>query len=288
MRKRIAILLSFIICFCFSVYNDSKTTQALSQSDSLSLQTKTDTNNVCLSDNTSKIKSLQKNNDKESIKATHSIESTTVTEHDETSMSNEISNFPFTLQTPELPTGCEITALTMALNYYGYNADKTTMATVYLPTAPADMYYDENGIMHGEDLNNYFIGDPQTVSGYVCGTNAIIAAADNYLSDAGSSLTAKDISGYSPDELYELVSEDIPVVVWITIYMQERSETYGWYTDEGSYVEWSHSDHCGVLVGYTDDTVIIADPLSGRTEYSRSDFESVYVSRGSHGVILET
>lgn len=80
---------------------------------------------------------------------------------------------------------------------------------------------------------------------------------------------------------------DVPIVVWITIDMMERPETYGWYTDDGSYVEWSQSDHCGVLVGYTDDTVIIADPLNGRTEYSRSDFESVYFSRGCHGVILE-
>ncbi len=199
----------------------------------------------------------------------------------------EISDFPYTLQTPELPTGCEITALTMALNYYGCNVDKLTMATQYLPTVPADMYYDEYGVMHGEDLNDYFISDPQSVYGYVCGTNAIVTAANSYLADSGSSLSANDITGYSFDELYELVANDTPIVVWITIGMQQRSETEGWYTDDGDYVEWSQSDHAGVLVGYTDDTVIIADPLSGRTEYSRSDFESVYTSRGNHGVILQ-
>ena len=35
-----------------------------------------------------------------------------------------ISDFAFTGQMPELPTGCEITSLTMTLNYYGYSADK--------------------------------------------------------------------------------------------------------------------------------------------------------------------
>ncbi|MGN1432686.1 MAG: C39 family peptidase [Ruminococcus sp.] len=229
----------------------------------------------------------QKSNDHENIIETKSTEFSAGTEFYEVPLSSEISDFPYTLQTPELPTGCEITSLTMVLNYYGYSVDKTTMATVYLPTVPADMYYDEFGIMHGEDLNDYFIGDPESAYGYVCGTNAIVTAANDYLSDANSSLTAKDITGYSPDKLYGLVSLDIPIVVWITIDMMERSETYGWYTDNGSYVEWSQSDHCGVLVGYTDDTVIIADPLNGRTEYSKSDFESVYISRGCQGVILE-
>lgn len=232
-------------------------------------------------------KAVQNNFDQENIFSTESTQLPAETEFFEVPLSNEISDFPYTLQTPELPTGCEITALTMVLNYYGYSVDKTTMATVYLPTAPDDMYYDEYGVMHGADLNDYFIGDPESVYGYVCGTNAIVTAANSYLSDAYSSLSAKDITGYSPEELYELVSEDVPIVVWITIDMMERSETYGWYTDDGSYVEWSQSDHCGVLVGYTDDTVIIADPLNGRTEYSKCDFESVYFSRGSHGVILE-
>lgn len=199
----------------------------------------------------------------------------------------EISDFPYILQLPELPTGCEITALTMVLNYYGFDIDKLTMAVDYLPTSAANIYYDENGAAHGEDLNDYFIGDPQSVYGYVCGTNAIVTAADSYLDDADSFMTATDISGSTCDELYELTANDTPVVVWVTIGMQQRSETEGWYTDSGDYVEWSQSDHAAVLVGYTDDTVIIADPLSGRTEYSKSAFESSYTSRGSHAVIIE-
>ena len=44
-----------------------------------------------------------------------------------------ITDFPALIQTPELPTGCEITALTMMLNYYGFPAGKTMMAETYLP-----------------------------------------------------------------------------------------------------------------------------------------------------------
>ncbi|MBQ7784498.1 MAG: C39 family peptidase, partial [Oscillospiraceae bacterium] len=37
------------------------------------------------------------------------------------------------MQNPELPTGCEITSLTMLLRHIGYDADKLDMADNYLP-----------------------------------------------------------------------------------------------------------------------------------------------------------
>ena len=49
----------------------------------------------------------------------------------------QIEDFGLILQMPELPTGCEITALTMMLNYYGYTVDKTVMASDYLPVRSA-------------------------------------------------------------------------------------------------------------------------------------------------------
>ena len=63
-------------------------------------------------------------------------------------------------------------------------------------------------------------------------------------------------------QLYEIVSQDIPVVVWVTISMTDRGETEGWYTRSGEYVDWSTYDHGAVLIGYTQDTVTIADPVS--------------------------
>lgn len=198
-----------------------------------------------------------------------------------------IENFESIIQTPELPTGCEITALTMVLNYYGFDADKITMASDYLPTTYSYFYYGDDGTLYGPDLNNYFVGNPFTTGGYICGTGAIITAADEYLSDEESSMRAVDMTGSSPEELYKLVSEDTPVVVWVTIYMVNRTDVNGWYTESGEYVDWSTSDHGAVLIGYTDDTVTIADPISGIVEYDRQAFESVFASRGNKCVILE-
>ncbi len=198
----------------------------------------------------------------------------------------QIEDFEIIYQMPELPTGCEVVALTMVLHYYGYDVDKTTMAADYLPTADASFYYGNDGLKYGPDLNEYFVGNPFSESGYICGTGAIVTAANSYLEDVGSSLRAVDMTGTSVEGLYQLVSEDTPVVVWVTIGMVTRASTSGWYTESGEYVEWSTNDHGAVLIGYTEDTVTIADPISGLIEYSREDFESVFESRGNQCVIL--
>lgn len=64
-----------------------------------------------------------------------------------------IEDFPIILQMPELPTGYEITALTMALHYYGFSVDKTVMASEYLPVASADLHYGPDGRLYGADMN---------------------------------------------------------------------------------------------------------------------------------------
>lgn len=196
-----------------------------------------------------------------------------------------IKDFEIVRQMPELPTGCEVTALTMMLDYYGCQADKTVMAEEYLPTVPAEFYEGTDGRIYGPDMEAYFVGDPFS-SGYICGTKAVLSAADAYLSDQGSSLRADELTGAEPEELYKCVSDGIPVLVWVTIGMQEREEVQGWYTEDGRWMDWSRNDHGAVLIGYDEGTVTIADPLSGLRVYSRDRFEYVFASRGSQCIII--
>ncbi len=198
-----------------------------------------------------------------------------------------IDNFKITLQTPELPTGCEITAMTMLLNYYGLEVDKVTMATKYLPTTQLQFYYAEDGRLYGSNLKRFFIGNPADNTGYVCGTEAIITAANRYLRDQDSTLTAVDKTGATPKELYQFINQNTPVVVWITIDMEERNFSQGWYTARGEYVDWSTNDHGAVLIGYSENTVTIADPISGQVEYNRQQFEQVFLSRDNQCVVLQ-
>lgn len=197
-----------------------------------------------------------------------------------------IDGFEIILQEPELPTGCEITALTMALRFYGLDADKTAMASQYLPQSPANLYVGDDGRLYGSDLNEYFIGDPFSSTGIICGTGAIVSAANAYLGDCGSKIKAEDLTGASPSGLYGLVAQDIPVIVWVTIGMQSRGGLEGWYTENGDYVDWGPNDHGAVLIGYTDDTVVLADPLYGQIEYGRAAFEEIFALRNSQCVIL--
>ena len=146
--------------------------------------------------------------------------------------------------------------------------------------------YGADGRLYGTDLNEYFIGDPFTEDGVICGTGAIVTAADAYLESVGSSMRAADLTGSRPEELYRRVSEDQPVVVWVTISMADRGETEGWYTEDGEYVDWSRNDHGAVLIGYSGTTVTIADPISGQIEYDRQQFEEVFADRGNRCVVI--
>lgn len=198
-----------------------------------------------------------------------------------------IPDFEVIYQMPELPTGCEITAMSMVLNYWDYPVDKMEMATYYMPqVADSGLYEVEDGTVYGNDMNNYFIGDPTTEWGIACGTGAVVTAVNSFMADCGSSTTAIDGTGMEPEELYELVRQNIPVAVWCTIGNYDRTINGGWYTEYGEYVDWSVWDHGAVLIGYSPTSVTIADPLDGIVEYDRDQFESIYEARGKQCVYI--
>lgn len=202
------------------------------------------------------------------------------------STGTRLTDFEIMEQYPELPTGCEITAMTMVLNYYGYNVDKVTMALDYMPKIQAEFYRGEDGRLMGPDLENFFVGDPTEDTGYICGTGAIVTAANAYLTDVGSDMTAVAMKNAQPEELYDLIDQGTPVVIWCTINMEDRAETDSWYREDGTYMEWSTNDYGAVLIGYDEDTVTVADPIYSRITVSRVQFEKIFAERGGQCVIL--
>ena len=89
------------------------------------------------------------------------------------------------LQNPELPTGCEITALTTVLNYLGYNVDKLTMADYYL----------DKGKMGEVSPYKAFVGNPRDEDS--CGAFApvLVNSATKYLKSQRSYMNVYNITG---------------------------------------------------------------------------------------------
>ena len=215
------------------------------------------------------------------------LESTQISaEVKKSNSATQLTDFDIIEQYPELPTGCEITALTMVMNYYGYQVNKVTMALDYMPKVQVEFYRSEDGRLMGPDLENFFVGDPTEETGYICGTGAIVTAANRYLADVGSDLTAAAMKNVQPEKLYDLIDQGIPVVIWCTINMEDRAETDGWYREDGTYMEWSTNDHGAVLIGYDEDTVTVADPIYSCITVSRDQFEKIFAERGGQCVIL--
>lgn len=181
---------------------------------------------------------------------------------------------PEIYQKPELPTGCESVALTIALEHYGFTPDKTTIADYYLP-------YGYNYIWN-------YVGDPYSDSGACIMAPGLSNAANAYLTDQGSTLYARDITGFEFTDLYKLVEEGYPVVVWTTMYMQEPSlsgSTF-WYNGRG--YEWYWNEHCVVLCGYdeTTGTVTVSDPLDGIVQRDAATFEYIYNLTGQNALVI--
>ena len=78
-------------------------------------------------------------------------------------------DIPYISQYPQLPTGCEITALAEVLHYLGYNIDKEDLARNYL---------DMKDIATKGCFVEYFWGSPWKSSGSGCFAPAIANAAD--------------------------------------------------------------------------------------------------------------
>ena len=160
---------------------------------------------------------------------------------------------PFISQEPDLPTGCEITSLAEVLHFYGFNVDKEILATNYLPmrdTADAG-----------------------------CFAPAIVTAANSFLKNNNSNLTAHVISYSSVHSLFEYVAAGNPVIVWTSYDYSVKDITYREVPlSDGEYFSWPSYEHCVVLSGYnlTDRTVTFADPTYGIVTHTIDEFTDYY------------
>ena len=191
------------------------------------------------------------------------------------------------LQLPELPVGCEITALTILLRHYGFDADKTVLARDYLPKSSGNMREAE-GKVYKDSFFDYFIGDPFS-RGYGCFSGAIVRTAERYIADNGGGYTVKNISGSDPDTLYQYLIEGTPVLCWATDGMIEPEWFETWYDNAtGEQLDWYLNEHCFVLAGFdiAAGTVTLNDPMKGIIDYNIDRFETRYAQMHSQAIVI--
>ncbi|BDZ30003.1 C39 family peptidase [Lactiplantibacillus sp. WILCCON 0030] len=104
---------------------------------------------------------------------------------------------PVVSQLPELPTGCEITAVDMMLQYAGAKVNKNQLA---------------NEMPRSDDPNEGFVGDPHSEYGYglYVYPRGLLTTVQRH---AGS---AVDLTGISLTQLKAQITRGHPVVVWVT------------------------------------------------------------------------
>lgn len=186
---------------------------------------------------------------------------------------------------PSLPTGCEATALTIALQYDGFSAEKTDIAKTYLPKM---LFYTLNDIYYGGDFRYVFPGDPTTAYGYGCYAPAIVATANAYFTAQKNASYAENLSGTSFEDLFPYIAAGRPVVFWGTTEMKEPETGGSWTTPEGDIATWISHEHCLVLTGYDKNagTVSVADPLRGNVTYDLDLVVQRYNQMGKQAVII--
>ncbi len=165
---------------------------------------------------------------------------------------------PTLCQYPELPTGCETVSATMVLNFYGIDISSTEFATDWLNKS--DEFIKSGDKTFGPDPNEVFVGNPFEEYGYGCYAPAIEKA----INDSDLGCKAEVITEKTFDELCtQYISNDEPLLVWVTLRMEELRESDSWYLDGDTLFTWMSGEHCVVLVGFNDKYYFFNDPATG-------------------------
>ncbi|MBP0963945.1 MAG: C39 family peptidase [Oscillospiraceae bacterium] len=188
-------------------------------------------------------------------------------------------NVPRILQNPELPTGCEVTSLAMALQYAGFPATHIELADKWL----------DKGEYRASDYRKVFVGEPTSAFAYGCFAGVIERCANKYLESRNSSAEVKNITGCAPKQLYRYIANGIPVIIWATGDMKECYYDKQWIDKEtGNVITWIRNEHCMVLTGYDFEQklIYVNDPLKGRTAYPMELFEHRFKQMESQAIVI--
>ena len=218
----------------------------------------------------------------ESKEGAETVMTTTATTIATTSTSYFIQDVPLICQFPDFPTGCESVATVMALQFAGEKISVSEFIDNYLHTGAV---YRKNGVLHGPNPYESFVGDPRSRYSLGCYAPVIENALIQYF---GNAAQVKNTTGETLDTLCErYISHDIPVLVWVSIEMQEPGHGNIWYTEDGKRFQWITKEHCMVLIGYDPNGYYFNDPYTGKQlYYEKALSDSRYEKFGKQSIVI--
>ncbi|MCQ2505635.1 MAG: C39 family peptidase [Lachnospiraceae bacterium] len=196
----------------------------------------------------------------------------------EKDLNAKLLNVSNILQTPQLPTGGEVTCLAIVLNYMGYPIDKKKLAADYLPM----------GSEGNVSPFKAFIGDPTKNGSFGCYAGAIVEAGKKYLDEQFvSNIKVQDISGSEMLDLLSYIDKGVPVIAWCTENLRQSTKGKTWTIDNEE-VTWKGKECAVVIIGYnlSNDTLLVADPSQGIVEWNIDLFYKRYQEQYSQAVVV--
>lgn len=182
-------------------------------------------------------------------------------------------------QLPELKNGCEVTSLTMLLQYKGVKIDKMTLANKVKKDTTSIEYDGYGKIIKWGDPDEGFVGDitGKYSPGYSVNPKPLMPLMQQYIMPKPVDLTKSD---YRELEVY--LSMKRPVIAWITNDFSMPSKDASWKKGD-KVIEVHFNQHAVLLTGYDKDYVYYNDPLkeSKNSKIDKETFKKVWISMGS-------
>lgn len=168
-------------------------------------------------------------------------------------------------QLPELPNGCEDTSLAMLLPAVGHPVDRLELARTQ-PVDPTPVAWRPgSGDQPGLDAvtswgnpNVGFVGNVDGRPGYGIYHGPLRQLLDQQLPGRALDLTGQPFTA----DLAQ-VDRGVPVVVWTTTTYTPTDDWVTWQSPTGP-VRATSYEHAVLLVGHTQTSLLINDPLTGK------------------------
>lgn len=179
------------------------------------------------------------------------------------------------MDAPRLYNGCEVTSLTMVLNYHGYKVSKNELAKK-INRVPLNMPPNLKG-----NPNEGFVGNMEDGPGLGVFHGPIVELAKKYAGDRVVDLTNQPFS-----KILNKVAHGNPVWIITTTRFAPVSLFQKWNTPQGT-IEITFSQHSVVITGYDKDYIYINDPYGFKNrKLNRDNFIKAWEQMGKQAVSL--